>query len=264
MEQLGWNADSVLRGLDLLRTEFDRNRKITRQQIKVLLADHHLPFEGQATIHLIFRAAYEAILCNIPGKDSVYAPFQEWIGEPEYLPMGGLLERLIPRYLRAFGPASEKDMASWSGLKITDIRRGWQKVEEQLISFERGKGRLWAFPNQPDGLPAKSNNYPACRLIPAWDNYLLGYASRDFTVSPGLDGYIRPGGGIIAPSLLIDGKVLGTWKLVRQSSKLSLQLTTFRTLEDSELAAVEAEVIGISKFIGKENQIPLVLQSIEE
>jgi hypothetical protein len=121
---------------------------------------------------------------------------------------------------------------------------------------------LWALSDQLPELHTIGETLPACRLIPAWDNYMLGYTSRDFAVPSGYDSYIRPGGGIIAPALLIDGKILGTWKLVKRGRKLSLQLTTFRPLADSELAAIEADVSEIPKFMGSESQIPLVLDQV--
>ncbi len=63
MRQLGWSEEVTEAGMRLLLQALAERGSMTRAEIKRLLAEHGLPFEGQATIHLIYRAA--------PGQQAV-------------------------------------------------------------------------------------------------------------------------------------------------------------------------------------------------
>ena len=46
---------------------------------------------------------------------------------------------------------------------------------------------------------------------PAYDNYLLGYRTRENSVPAAYQSRVWPGGGIIRPTVVADGLVIGTW-----------------------------------------------------
>ena len=48
-----------------------------------------------------------------------------------------------------------------------------------------------------------------------FDSYLLGHRDRSLILAPEHDKAVRPGGGILAATLVVDGMVEGTWKLER-------------------------------------------------
>jgi hypothetical protein len=47
------------------------------------------------------------------------------------------------------------------------------------------------------------------RLIGQFDEYLLGYRSRDLILSPKFAKRIQAGGGFVQPAVLVDGYVAG-------------------------------------------------------
>jgi hypothetical protein len=51
------------------------------------------------------------------------------------------------------------------------------------------------------------------RLLPAFDGLLLGHRDRSLTVRPEHRRAVLPGGGVLRPTLLVDGRVEGTWRL---------------------------------------------------
>jgi hypothetical protein len=82
------------------------------------------------------------------------------------------------------------------------------------------------------------------RLLPAWDNFLLGHRNRALTVRPEHDGEVLPGGGVLRPSLVIDGMVEGGWRFERGRPEVA----PFEQLEPEAAGAVKAELEEVARF----------------
>lgn len=61
---------------------------------------------------------------------------EHWLGRPAEPPPAA--ETVIPRYLAAFGPASVKDMQTWSGL--TRLRDAFERLRPRLVTFRDPAG----------------------------------------------------------------------------------------------------------------------------
>lgn len=118
-------------------------------------------------------------------------------------------EALLQRYLRGFGPASAKDIASFCGWNITVTREVLGRLALRRFRDESG-GELFDVPRAP--LPPADTPAPV-RFLGQWDAALLVHARR---------GQILPEEyrqRIFAvtmpqsvPTFLVDGQVAGTWK----------------------------------------------------
>jgi hypothetical protein len=62
-------------------------------------------------------------------------------------------------------------------------------------------------------------------LVPAFDEWILGYADRSLVASPAMLDAIVPGGnGVFRPAVLVDGVVVGTWRRVRATRQAPAHL----------------------------------------
>jgi hypothetical protein len=86
------------------------------------------------------------------------------------------------------------------------------------------------------------------RLLPRYDSYLLGYASRAFTVAEAHAKQVHPGGGLIRACVLIDGEARASWKLEKRRRGLRVKASPFESLTDAESALLEAEVESLGAF----------------
>ena len=86
------------------------------------------------------------------------------------------------------------------------------------------------------------------RLLGAYDNYNLGYQSRDFHLSPDRLKQVLPGGGIVRPTITVDGRVVGTWRSKRSGRRLSVGLEPFAPLDRAIEEAIAAEIDDIGRF----------------
>jgi hypothetical protein len=143
------------------------------------------------------------------------------------------LGELARRYLRAFAPADERDFAKWSGLPLGEVRVGLAQVERKV-----------AVPRLPRA--------GVVRLIPDFDNYLLGHADRAFIAPAERWPRIGPGGGIIWGVILLDGVALGTWKARRTGEEMTVTLSPFEPLGSEVRRQIDAEVADIGRFEGRD------------
>ena len=144
-----------------------------------------------------------------------FALTDDWLGPSEPLPdRDAAITELARRHARAHPPAGPEDFAAWSGIGLRDARRAYEQIAGDLDEVEVLGRSAWV----PRGLePAP----PHVRLLPAFDGILLGHRDRELIVRPEHARDVLPGGGILRPTLLVDGRVEGTWRLERGRPRVS-------------------------------------------
>jgi Winged helix DNA-binding domain len=150
-------------------------------------------------------------------------------------------KRLILRYLAAFGPASVGDVQAWSGLaglsEILEILR------PRLRTFSDERGReLFDVPAGP--LP-DANTFAPPRFLPDYDNVLLAHADRTRVIPQEYRQRI----GIGTPTVLIDGFVRGTWRITRNNSVATLEITCFEPPSKADTTNLTAEGKRLLSFV---------------
>jgi hypothetical protein len=133
---------------------------------------------------------------------------ESWLGAP-----GGAAvdasQRLLERYLAAFGPATRPDAARWTGLPATTLAVAFE--HPRLRRFRDTDGReLFDLPRAP--LPPQTAEAPV-RLLPQWDSALLAHDDRSRILPADLRKVVIRRNGDILPTILVDGFAAGTWTL---------------------------------------------------
>jgi Winged helix DNA-binding domain len=134
---------------------------------------------------------------------------ESWIGPSEATPERGL-QRLVVRYLGAFGPASIKDLAAWAGLSPSALARSIGSLTLRRFRDDAGRELLDVrrAPLPDAGTPAP------VRFLPTWDATLLAHARRSGILPeryrPLVFNTRTPHS---VPTFLVDGRVAGTWRL---------------------------------------------------
>ncbi|MEN0013198.1 MAG: winged helix DNA-binding domain-containing protein [Solirubrobacteraceae bacterium] len=170
-------------------------------------------------------------------------------------PSGAATDDLVLRYLAAFGPATPKDFETWSSLAKT--AEAFERLGSRLVTFEDDRGRtLYDLPEAPR--PAAADVDPPVRLIPEFDNLVLGHDDRRRIIS---DDH-RP--GLVTKNLrvravfLIDGFAAGTWSVARTKTRAVLTLAPFETLTKTALKPVVAEAERLLAFTDEAAKTRLV------
>ncbi|WP_141581486.1 winged helix DNA-binding domain-containing protein [Actinomadura sp. WMMA1423] len=168
------------------------------------------------------------------GGATPFALAEEWIGRPLAKESP---DRLVRRYLAAFGPASVKDFQMWSGMRRMDAV--FEELRPSLRTYgdERG-AELFDLPEM--SLPDAAAPAPV-RFLPAFDNLILAYADRGRMMT---DEHRRAVcvGALTKPTLLVDGRVHGIWSLQhdRKGGRAELAVELLAGLPDEEPVRNEA------------------------
>lgn len=211
---------------------------VSRSDLVHRLADAGISTEGQAPIHLIALAARRGVC--VLGVDADGGPaYVPWpAGARTGVGRTTALAELARRYLAAHGPATEADLATWSGLPLRDVRAGLAAIAGDLV--ELGDGLL--------ELPCTVEREPATpRLLPAFDPYLLGWRDRTFTLGAHAKE-VAPGGGVIRATAIVDGQTVATWRTERRGGTLRVALDPFHPLRAADTAALLADAEDVARF----------------
>ncbi|PWV44715.1 MULTISPECIES: winged helix DNA-binding domain-containing protein [Nocardiopsis] len=182
----------------------------------------------------------------------VLAPADTWTGWP--MAPGPDRERLVLRYLAAFGPASVMDVQAWSGL--TRLKAVVEGLRERLVSFRDPSGtELFDLPDAP----RPSADVPApVRFLYDFDNLLRGHADRSRVVSHENLRGLSARNGMPPATVLVDGEVSASWRVDRGRGTPSLDITPFRAFNKSEIEEITAEGDRLLAFLhpGQESAGP--------
>jgi hypothetical protein len=252
--ELGLDDDTCARGIRIIRNVLASQGPLTRAELVEQLAAHGLPLEGQARPYLLQRAALEGIICLGPdrGIEPTYVLLSDWVDQEHKghsLSQEAAYTELALRYLRAYGPATPEDLASWSGMPLSKIRAVWHNIADQIIEVEITGSSAWMLKMCAAWLDEPPSYAPVVRLLPGFDIYLLGYQNRNLAVPRQQAKRINAGGGILHPALLVDGRVLGTWKSKRKKNHLDVVVEPFDQLVPDVHHGLEAEVTDLSRFL---------------
>ena len=176
---------------------------------------------------------------------------RSWLGREPNADSEGL-DRLVLRYLRAYGPASSFDIRAWSGL--SGLPEVIKRLRPRLLSFRDERGRELL--DVTDGWwPERELRLP-CRYLPAFDNAVLGYDDRSRIIDDEHRGLSVVG----ARFVLVDGRVAGTWMSAGNAeSGIRVTVTPIRALTSGERAEVAEEGSRLAIFLadGGRGQVEL-------
>lgn len=167
---------------------------------------------------------------------------EHWLGQP--LAASPSYVDLVLRYLGAFGPATVQDLRTWSGLLgLNDVL---ERLRPRLVTFRDERGRiLFDLPDAPR--PDPETPAPP-RFLPEYDNVLLSHADRARIVDEELRRRFVAENGILS-TVLVDGFVQATWKIVRQRGTATLRVQPLRTLSKADTLAVAEEGAHLLAFL---------------
>ena len=250
LRELGLTEEVGARAVADLRDVLESHGPMSRAEIASRLAGKGLPVEGQGAYHLIRLAALEGVVCLGPdsGGESTFDLLDRWLPTPHSVedPQA----ELARRYIQAYGPAGPDDLTAWSGLSLRDSRAAFQGIAGELIEVSVEGSPAWMHGSRADWPDAPVQDAPTVRLLPAFDTYLLGYRDRDLGVSAAFARRVHPGGGIIRPTLMIDGRAAGVWARKRTRWGIAVTVSPFEDLPPEIHPALEEEAGDVGRFLG--------------
>ena len=174
---------------------------------------------------------------------AAHAPAESWLGRP--LDPDPSLDEMVVRYLGAFGPATVKDVQTWSGL--TRLGEVTERLRPRLVTFRDEDGKeLFDLPDAPR--PDPDEPAPP-RFLPEFDNLILSHADRTRVIADDHRRAIASKNGTVPAAVLVDGFVRGTWKTERTGRKATLVIESFEPLSEGNRDALAEEGERLVRFV---------------
>jgi hypothetical protein len=246
LREMGVGADQTTAGVRAIERMLDRHGPLTRAEIGERLQRRGLPTEGQILPHLLWLAAAQGSVCFGPDRDGqrTHVLVRDWLGAPRRMDRDSALAELAVRYLRSHAPATPTDLSSWSGVGVSDARRGWRAIEDRLVEVATARGPMWSLRSREAEAPRG-----VVRLLPNFDEYLLGWKDRSPVARPEHWRKIHPGAGWYHPAALFDGRGAGTWKAVRGPDVTRIEVLPFIRLSPSVRHGLRAEAEALGAYL---------------
>jgi len=128
LAQEGVPPADVERGVRAIERALAHDGPLTREQLREHIAAAGVRTEGQALVHLLMAASLRGLIVRGPmvGARHAFALVRDWLGEEALRPVDrdAALAELARRYLVGHGPASDRDLARWAGLRCATCARG--------------------------------------------------------------------------------------------------------------------------------------------
>lgn len=222
-----------------------QSRIALKSDFAAALTDRGIDMSDQRLSYHIRLAEYAGLLCSgdlIPNNKS-YALVAGKLPATEPLERQEAIARLARRYFRSHGPATLEDFAWWSGLGLTVCKKGMDSIGAELIR-ERWKG-LELYLHRDSRVRGFRSG--CVHLLPPYDEYLIGYKSRQIALHPDHSHHAHNNSGIFWPVILLDGEVIGNWNT--SSGPVVTDIFHPSALPDN--TALQREIERYSRFIGK-------------
>ncbi len=246
LPQLGMDESTVDRAMRTIAAALRAGEPRSRGELTETLAGRGIDLTVQTRIHVFRLAVSEGVARfgpDVGGEPSLVAP-EAWLEKAPRHDRRAALAELARRYFSAFGPATEADYAGWAGLAVRELRLGLETIGGELREFgEVGGKTAWTL-----GVAPRLARSPVVRLVPGWDTYTMGYRDREFLASAEDWKRVLPGGGLIKPTVVVDGRVVGVWRSQRKRGGQRIDVQPFEPLSVAIRGAIAAEVTDIGRF----------------
>ncbi|MGW2092639.1 winged helix DNA-binding domain-containing protein [Promicromonospora sukumoe] len=206
------------------------SKGITRAEMIDLWQQAGVPIEGQRGYHLIVTLALRGVLH--------WGPFagaqQRMVATPVAVPAeqpDAALRRIARSYFTSRGPATVDDLAWWLGLPKTPVRAAvtaLREAEPDALAEVTVDGRVMLVgvgAGEP-GLDERGLDEPGgVVLVPGFDEMVLGYQDRELVADAEAMRTVVPfTNGIFRPAVLLDGRLIGTWRRAPKSGEAPYEL----------------------------------------
>jgi Winged helix DNA-binding domain len=254
LAQEGLSGAGVRRGIVVIERALADDGPLGIGSLRERVRAAGVATDGQAMIHLLFRASLEGRIVRGPvaGAEQRYALVADWLqsAPAEVTRIAAdrdrALRELALRYLAGHGPANGRDLAKWAGVTLRDARAGLAALAGRLRERDGGLVELRGRPRiaEPSGP----------RLLGAFEPVLMGWCSRapvlgerEADIVTG--GIFRAFAFAFAPDAERPaGRPLATWKFSREG----VELSPFDRLDERHHEALRRDGQALVRFLGRD------------
>lgn len=190
----------------------------TKEDIVQSLARKDIRMDEHRLSYHIRMAEISGTICSgelLPLK-ATYALTSNKVKPKVKMDKDEALMRFTRKYFQSRQPATLEDFVWWSGLNVSDCRRGIDLLDH-TIHEEKWQGREFYL---TDDCRTRGFRKGKFLLIPPYDEYLISYKSRDIVLPPEYRHRAHNNSGIFQPVVAYDGIISGNWSPFKDNCQI--------------------------------------------
>lgn len=232
----------------LLENKLGGGKSATREALVAALEEAGIPTRENRGWHVLVRAELDGVLCSGPDLSGrpTYALRADRVSAARVLPRDEALAALAGRYFAGHGPATLADFVWWSGLPAADAKRALEAARRGLESIRIDSAVYWF----AGGLPSARRRSPGAYLLPAYDEYILGYRDRGVVLSPRAAKGVISTNGVFWPVVLAGGQAAGLWRRRVTPDTALVEVDLFSEPERDLKRAIASAAGRYGRFLG--------------
>jgi hypothetical protein len=223
-------------------------RQLTRDELREVCKRAGIePGDPVRMGHIMLRAELDGVVCSgaRKGKQFTYALLIERAPNGRRLEEDEALGELSKRYFETRGPATLRDFVWWSGLTMSQVKRGVDiaRVKSEVINDTL----YWSSATKKKVLQGAEGS---AHLLPPYDEYFISYKDRSAVMHPRF-GHAGTAEKIIFDSpFTLDGLVVGGWRRPGSAKNTSVLFRPFLKLSKEDKDVVQVALRRYFDFLG--------------
>ena len=235
--RLGLDEVVLKRARRVIDRALGKGAHLTRAALATALRRSGVAAEGVALANVMMNAELEGVVCSgaRAGNQFTYALLDVRAPRARTLPRDQALGELARRYFTSHGPATVRDFMWWSGLRAGDARRAIEIAGAALEEDTIGGRACWSSSSGSNRAAARPTG--EAHLLPNYDEYVIAYRDRE------------PGSDVFGHSLIVDGRLAGSWTKTVGRDAVTLDVAAHRRLTPAARRGVAAAADRYARFL---------------
>jgi hypothetical protein len=241
--QMELDPATLNRAAQAIERALAESPNLTRPEISEHLANAGIPATGQRLAHITLDAELKGIICSGPRRDKqfTYALVSERAPNARCLERDEALATLAERFFKSHGPATIRDFVWWSGILTPEAKRALEIIRTHRTIVD---GETYFWKGNVEAHPVRRRH--SAHLLPIYDEYLIAY--RDRAAVPHTSPTRRR--SAFPHPLVINGQISGTWRPVRLSTGVRVEISAARRLTADDRRSIDEAAARYAHFLG--------------
>ena len=254
--QTGLDKSIFEKSTVIIQKALQTNKQLTRSELDAHLKAAKIPTANLGLSYTIMQAELDGIITSGPrrGKQFTYMLLDERAPQTKKISQEETLFELTKRYFQSHGPAQAKDFSWWSGLTLTDVRKGIE-MQGSKLQKEKKEGKAYFFFE-----PKLVKQTESVFLVPGFDEYFIAYTDRTDVLDKQYAKQLNQGGGMVSGAVIINGRMVGGWRRKFEKKSVVVTIKLFETISEGQKKAMESQTKRFGEFLA----MPVIVKSLFE
>lgn len=232
---------------DIMLRALEGGKHLTREMLSQEFRKNNIEAESVRLVCVLMKAELEGIICSgaRQGNQFTYALLEERVPPAKEMSRNEALVELTQRYFLSRGPATAKDFSTWSGLTLTDCKKGIEMTKSNFVEEKIGSETYYFSPKTN----TNDIDFTQMHLLPIYDEMIMGYKNREALQQ--VRHLVQPAKRLrFDNTLLFDGQVIGSWRRKIKPKHIELEYEFLQPIDKKQEIEFEKAILRFENFYG--------------